>query len=75
MRENAFCKIFHVKWIFLTTSLQNRPEGEGGIRRQEHAYHLTHGEAHKKTSKNATYLADASVAQLNYTNINAALFP
>ena len=33
----AFCMVFHVRWIFLTTSLQIPPESrsdEGGIRRR-----------------------------------------
>ena len=37
LRGYAFCMVFHVKWIFLTTSLRISPESrsdEGGIRRR-----------------------------------------
>ena len=36
-RRYAFCMVFHVRWIFLTTSLRILPESrsdEGGIQRQ-----------------------------------------
>ena len=50
-RWYAFCMVFHVRWIFLTTSLRIPPESrsdEGGIRRR-----VVRNPSHMETIQNA----------------------